>query len=373
MFYDVMLRQVGPNKIQVIKIVRECTHLGLKEAKDLVERAPTPVKERVDEAQANLIVLKLREVGASAEIVRQDAGRTASPRQKQGRFTMTRKEIIIKNTHRGLRYEDGKLTAVLEAGRYVIPRRIDLGFYRMPHVEIVLIDMRERDLTIKGQEILTADKVALRVSIIVQFRVTNPRAALEAVANYEERIYADVQLAARRSLASMALEEILTNRNRLSEDILRDVKEIAAGYGVEILRADVKDIIFPGNLQEIMNRVLAAERMSQAQLVEARTKAEVQRIEAQTKTEIKRAEAQAQAETQRQTAEAEAEVQRIKTEADIKALREREQSARAYTEHPALLRLLELETLGEMARIANARIYVNFNGHTRTERDEEKE
>jgi regulator of protease activity HflC (stomatin/prohibitin superfamily) len=48
--------------------------------------------------------------------------------------------------------------------------------------------------------------------------------------------------------------------------------------GVAIARADVKDLVFPGNLQEIMNRVLAAERMSEAQLVEARTKAEVQKI-----------------------------------------------------------------------------------------------
>jgi regulator of protease activity HflC (stomatin/prohibitin superfamily) len=84
----------------------------------------------------------------------------------------------------------------------------------------------------KGQEILTADKVALRVSILVQFRVTDAKAAVQTVADYEERLYSDVQLAARRSLASMTLEEILTNRNRLSEDILAEVKEVAAGYGV---------------------------------------------------------------------------------------------------------------------------------------------
>src|SRR5499426_4000709 len=187
---------------------------------------------------------------------------------------MKRRELYIKDTHRGLWYEDGVLTRVLEAGRYIIPRPLHLAFIRWPKVEVVLVDIRERDLTIKGQEILTADKVALRVSIIVQFRVNDPRAAIHEVADYEDRLYTDVQLAARRSLASMTLEEILTNRNRLSEDILRDVKEAAANYGVSILRADVKDLVFPGNLQEIMNRVLAAERTSQAQLVEARTKAE---------------------------------------------------------------------------------------------------
>ncbi|NJK82086.1 MAG: slipin family protein [Chloroflexaceae bacterium] len=278
-------------------------------------------------------------------------------------------ELIIKNTHRGIRYKDGKFDAVLEAGRYTLPRKPLLPFIRRPEVEIVLVDVRERDLTIKGQEILTADKVALRVSIVVQFRVIDPRAALEAVDSYESRIYTDVQLAARRSLASMELEEILTNRNRLSEDILSDVKEIATGYGVAILRADVKDLIFPGNLQDIMNRVLAAERMSQAQLVEARTKAETRRIEAEAQATIKRAEATAEAEAQRLAAETEAEVQRIKTEADIQALREREQTARAYSEHPALLRLIELEALGELSRIANARIYINFDGHARLPED----
>src|SRR5262249_46691355 len=198
-------------------------------------------------------------------------------------------DITIKDTHRGLWYVDGKLEKIVEAGRYRIPRERFLWVKR-PRVEVVLVDVRERDLTIKGQEILTADKVALRVSILVQFRVADPRAALHEVANYEERLYSDVQLAARRSLAAQKLEEILTNRNRLSEDILADVKEEAARYGVTIQRADVKDLVFPGNLQETMNRVLTAERMAQAQLIEARTKAEVQRIDAQTKTEAVRLE-----------------------------------------------------------------------------------
>jgi regulator of protease activity HflC (stomatin/prohibitin superfamily) len=279
------------------------------------------------------------------------------------RKNMTRREIIIKDTHRGLWYVDGVLTRVLEAGRYALPRHYDLGFYRNPKVEVVLVDVRERDLTIKGQEILTADKVAIRVSIIVQFRVTDPRAALHHVESYEDRLYSDVQLAARRSLASMTLEEILTNRNRLSEDISRDVTEAATGYGVAILRADVKDLIFPGNLQEVMNRVLTAERLSQAQLVEARTKAQMQRIEADAGLENRQRDAEAALNSLRLRAENEAEMQRLKTQSEIEALQAREQAARAYREHPALLRLQELETLRELAHNANARIYIGFDKH----------
>jgi regulator of protease activity HflC (stomatin/prohibitin superfamily) len=277
---------------------------------------------------------------------------------------MTNREIIIKDTHRGLWYEDGVLARILEAGRYILPieRFTWSGRRKGPKIEVVIIDVRERDLTIKGQEILTRDKVAVRVSIIVQFRVTDPRAAFHEVENYEERIYSDVQLAARRSLASQTLEEILTNRNRLSEDILRDVKEVAARYGVAVLRADVKDLAFPGNLQEIMNRVLAAERNSEAQLVEARTKADVQRIESAARAEGRRLEAEASTAAQRLAAEAEAQTQQVRTESEVRSLMARESAAAAYARHPALLRQLELETLRDLAASANARIYVDFNG-----------
>jgi regulator of protease activity HflC (stomatin/prohibitin superfamily) len=275
---------------------------------------------------------------------------------------MIAKEIIIKDTHRGLLYEDGVITRILGAGRHKIRRSgIVALFLRQPKVEVLLVDMRARDLTIKGQEILTADKVAIRVSILVQFAVIDPKAALHAVADYEDRLYSDVQLAARRSLAAMNLEEILTNRHRLSEDILRDVKEAAAGYGVAIARADVKDLVFPGNLQEIMNRVLAAERMSQAQLVEARTKAEVQKIDAQSKAESQRLAAAADAEGERLKAQAAAEGLKLKVQAEMQALDDRSKMAAAFAKHPELLRLEELATLRELGANANARLYLNLD------------
>jgi regulator of protease activity HflC (stomatin/prohibitin superfamily) len=277
---------------------------------------------------------------------------------------MAKRELFIKDTHRGLWYEDGVLTKILGAGRYELhePELFQslFGLKRRPKIEVVLVDMRARDLTIKGQEILTADKVAIRVSILVQFAVVDPKAALHAVANYEDRLYSDVQLAARRSLASMTLEDILTNRTRLSEDILREVKETATSYGVAIARADVKDLVFPGNLQEIMNRVLAAERMSQAQLVEARTKAEVQKIEAQTRMDALRLQAQTEAEAALAKARSEAEATRLAVQAEVHALEERQKMAGAYSTHPALLRLEELMALRDLARNANARLYVDF-------------
>lgn len=269
------------------------------------------------------------------------------------------REIMIKDTHRGLLYEDGRLLRILGAGRFALPKvRWYRYFNRRPVFEVVLVDMRERDLTIKGQEILTSDKVAIRVSILIQYRVTDAQTAIHAVENYADRLYSDVQLAARRALAAMSLEEILTNRNRLSEEILAEVQESADSYGVAIRRADVKDLIFPGNLQEIMNRVLAAERNSEAQLVEARTRAEVQRIEADTRAEtnIREAQANANARKLQQLAEVEAAEARSKMEAEM--YERRAATGKILAENPALLRLEELEALKELARNGNARIYL---------------
>lgn len=126
----------------------------------------------------------------------------------------------------------------------------------------------------------------------------------------------------------------------------------------------MKDLIYPGNLQEIMNRVLAAERMSQAQLVEARTKAQAAPIEAQARAESQPVEAESKSAASRMEAQSEADAMRIKTEAEVQSLRDREAAARAYTDHPALLRLRELETLRELAGACNARIYIGFDKHT---------
>jgi large subunit ribosomal protein L7/L12 len=67
--FDVVLKEFGPKKIEVIKVVRELTALGLKEAKDLVESAPKAVKEAISKDEANAAAAKLRDVGAVVDVV----------------------------------------------------------------------------------------------------------------------------------------------------------------------------------------------------------------------------------------------------------------------------------------------------------------
>jgi regulator of protease activity HflC (stomatin/prohibitin superfamily) len=99
----------------------------------------------------------------------------------------------------------------------------------------------------------------------------------------------------------------------------------------------------------------------------------VQRIEAQARAEAQKLESISRAEAAKLAAESEAETQRVKTEAEVNALRERELAAKAYSTHPALLRLQELETIRELARTASARLYIGFDNHASLNSNEEKD
>jgi regulator of protease activity HflC (stomatin/prohibitin superfamily) len=260
---------------------------------------------------------------------------------------MTR-SVVIPESHVGLLYADGVFQRLLEPGKHRLGRTL----FDTTQRDVKVVDMRERSLVIKGQEILTADKVAIRVSLLVYFRVSDAPAAMHQVACYEERIYEDVQLAARRFLASRELEAILTDRNDISEAVKAEVRESAFGYGVEIRRADVKDLVFPGNLRDIMNRVLEAQRRAEAQLIEVRQQAETVRIKAEAEAEATRLRAAAEISQAKSSAEAERERLAIRLRGNL-------EEAQALAANPQLLQLRELETLQAMAR-SGARFVVGL-------------
>ena len=255
-------------------------------------------------------------------------------------------EHVVPQSHAGLLYEDGVFIRRLDPGRYHFKQPF---FGRRVLRRVVVVDLRERSLTLKGQEILTKDKVAVRVSVLVYFRVVDPEAALHNVASYEDRIYEDAQLAARRFLASRALDAILSDRNEISDAVREAVREPAQRYGVEILRADVKDLVFPGNLRAIMNQVLETERRAEAKLIDARKDIETRELRAR----AAEAETRAKLEAEREQLALKLEAQRAKQTAELERLQAElvahVEVAKAARANPELMRLKELEALEAMA------------------------
>ncbi len=261
-------------------------------------------------------------------------------------MTETTNSCVVHEGHVGLLYESGRFERVLVPGAHALDHR---GWFARtfrtadrPDRSVRYVDMRERSITIKGQEILTADKVAIRVSLLVYLQVTDPVRAMHQVETFEDRVYEDVQLAARRFLASRELDAILTDRNEISDAVRDEVREAATGYGVEVLRADVKDLVFPGNLRDIMNQVLETERRAEARLVEARRDAEAGRIQTEAEHEKARIALDMANAAARSKAELQADLDRLTLNADL-------EKAQALAANPGLLRLRELQALEAMA------------------------
>ncbi|MFN9894684.1 MAG: slipin family protein, partial [Acidobacteriota bacterium] len=163
----------------------------------------------------------------------------------------------------GVLCRDGRFIRVLEPGRY--------GFWQAAApVAITLIDLRRQMLEVPGQEILTRDKVSIRVNILAEYRVTDPATAATAVQNYGETLYRLLQLAVRSSLGQRSLDEVLADKVDIEPNAAATVRREMAALGVEVTNIALKDIILPGEIRNILNQVVAAEKQAQANLIRRR-------------------------------------------------------------------------------------------------------
>jgi regulator of protease activity HflC (stomatin/prohibitin superfamily) len=182
--------------------------------------------------------------------------------------------IQIWEYERGLLYQKGRFVQVLEPGRYRL--------WRWEHKNIHKVSLRQASQTINGQEVLTTDKVPVRVTLIAQYAVHDPVLAIHSIENYVERLYQDLQLSLREAISSHSLDELLAERETLSATLLTATAESAASYGVKVQRVGVKDIILPGNVQRVFLQEIEADRAGRAALIAARHETAAARARANT-------------------------------------------------------------------------------------------
>lgn len=216
-------------------------------------------------------------------------------------FKITRlglqKEITIYEYERGLLYREGKFEGLLEPGRY--------RYTRWDDVKVTPVSKRIMSEVVSGQEILTSDKIGIRVSLIAVYSISDPVVAINSVESYTEQLYHDLQLALRESIASREMDTLLEARNELSKELLETVQPQAAEYGLEVKRVGVRDMILPGQVRNVFMREVEADRTGRAELIKARH--------------------------------------------EVAAARARANTAKILTENPAVLRLQEIDALVQLA------------------------
>lgn len=197
------------------------------------------------------------------EFVRADISRIEIPEYIDRSVLVTKlvnpfvRTVTVENYEKALLFVDGRFDKVLEGGVYY-------WWKNAVGVHIARVDQRQQQLEINGQEILTKDKAALRINAWAQYKVTDIRKAVLENKEYDMQLYVAFQLALREYIGGFTLDELLDKKDSIAAFILQQIDSRAAALGVSVLSFGIRDIILPGDVKEIMNQVLVAEKKAQA-------------------------------------------------------------------------------------------------------------
>jgi hypothetical protein len=169
----------------------------------------------------------------------------------------------VEANERAIMFVDGKFNAILEGGNYVWWKNKTI-------IQVLKTDTRQQNLEINGQEILTKDKAQLRINFTARYKVVDVVKALLENKEFEKQLYVLLQLALRTLVGKLGFDELMERKDTLSDEVLAMCAEDAAAMGVTLSDCGVKDIILPGDVKEIMNQVLVAEKRAQANIITRR-------------------------------------------------------------------------------------------------------
>jgi len=219
--------------------------------------------------------------------------------------------VDVPDTSVGLLIADGELRDVLKPGLSAFWK-----YQRVLRVE--LVDLRLQTMEVSGQEILTRDKVSLRVNLSALWQVTDAVKARATVSNFVDYIYKELQFALREAVGTRTLDELLGDKGALDREVGAKAERLEAS-GLAVRSVGVKDVILPGEMKTILNQVVEAEKVAQANLIRRRE--------------------------------------------ETAATRSLLNTARLMEENPTLLRLKELETLEKVTeKIGNLTVYDGLEG-----------
>ncbi|QQO10260.1 slipin family protein [Breznakiella homolactica] len=161
---------------------------------------------------------------------------------------------------KGLLVIDRAFVRILEPGTYY--------FWKGPRrAEILAMDMRQQQFEITGQEIMSRDKVPLRLNFFCQYRITDVMKAGFKIQDYDRQFHVILQLALREYIGSLLFDDIMDKKESIGPFVAQSLKPQADAFGIELGHSGIKDIILPGEIREIMNQVLVAEKKAQANVI----------------------------------------------------------------------------------------------------------
>lgn len=222
-------------------------------------------------------------------------------------------DVFVNDHEKGLHFVQGRLVGVLEPGRHT------LWSHPGAVTSVRTVDMRRVELPLTGQELMTRDKVTLRLSLSVEYAVEDPVLMSRKAVSPRDAVYLLTQLVARDYVSSVTLDELLEGRDAMRHYLEEHIAPKARDLGLSITRVGIKDVVLPGDMKLLLNRVIEAEKEAAANVILRRE--------------------------------------------ETAATRSLANTARVMADNPVLLRLKELESLKEMAaQIDEVRLVVGSEG-----------
>ena len=166
----------------------------------------------------------------------------------------------IPEGHTGFLEVDGEQREVLAAGTHV--------WWQFNHtLKVSQLDCRLQNMEVNGQEILTKDRVSLRVNLSAMWQIVNPQQVKASLADHKDYLYRELQLALRAVVSTQTLDELLVDKNLLNQTIQQMVAEKAAEYGIQLKTVGARDIVLPGEMKAILAQVVEAKKKAEANLI----------------------------------------------------------------------------------------------------------
>jgi len=172
-----------------------------------------------------------------------------------------RRAFIVPEGYTGLFYRNGKFAKILEPGRHVRWGRT---------LATNLQDVRKAAMLVAGQDVLTADNVSLKFSLLVTYQVLDPAKAAHETQNWSVELYNSAQLALRAVVGGVAVEALLSQRALIDAQLLPHVQTVAEKIGIRVFAVEVKDVMFPAELKRAFAEALKAKQEGLAALERAR-------------------------------------------------------------------------------------------------------
>jgi regulator of protease activity HflC (stomatin/prohibitin superfamily) len=211
----------------------------------------------------------------------------------------------------GVLYQDGRYVETLPPGQY--------AFWKdAADARVVEVDLRETMIDVGGQEIMTADKVTLRLNAVVTYRVADAPRAVSTTDDVRQALYREVQLVLRAVVGARELDAFLADKDAVAREIEEQLRARASELGLTIASVGIRDVILPGDMKDLMNRVTEAKKAAEANLIARRE--------------------------------------------ETAAIRSQANTAKLLAESPTLMRLRELEALEKIAAAGNLKVVLGEKG-----------